>query len=156
VLRNKTQLRPVKSDLNQVVAETVDSSHWVQDVKLAKVLNPLPNIVADPERLQNVVTNLLLNARDVMGKGGQVRVEISQQNGSAVLAVSGNRCGMSPLFMWDSLFRPFRVTEKEGLGIGLYQARMILEDYRGIVQVESEPGKGTTFRVILSLTIEAS
>jgi len=156
VLKNKIELRPVESDLNQLVAETVDSLQWVPDVKLVKVLNPLPNIVADPERLQNVVTNLLLNARDVVGKGGQVRVETSQLNGCAVLAVSDNGCGMSPLFLRDSLFRPFRTTKKEGLGIGLYQSRMIVEAHRGSIQVESEPGKGTTFRVFLPLTVEAS
>jgi putative PEP-CTERM system histidine kinase len=156
VLKNKIELRPVESDLNRLVAATVDSFQWVPDVKLVKVLNPLPNIVADPERLQNVVTNLLLNARDVVGKGGQIRVETSQQNGSAVLAVSDNGCGMSPIFLRDSLFRPFRTTKKEGLGIGLYQSRMIVEAHRGSIQVESEPGKGTTFRVILPLTIGAS
>ena len=151
VLKNKIELRPVESDLNQLVAETVDSLQWVPDVKLVKVLNPLPNIVADPERLQNVVTNLLLNAREVLGKGGQVRVETSQLNGCAVLAVSDNGCGMSSLFVRDSLFRPFRTTKKDGLGIGLYQSRMIVEAHRGSIQVESEPGKGTTFRVILPL-----
>jgi signal transduction histidine kinase len=58
---------------------------------------------------------------------------------------------MSPLFLRDSLFRPFHTTKKDGLGIGLFQSRMIVEAHRGTIQVESEPGKGSTFRVILPL-----
>ena len=155
-LRNKIQLRPVESDLNNLVVETLQSLNWVPDINLVKDLTPLPNILADPERLRNVVTNLLLNARDVVGKGGDVRVETSEQNGCAVLAVSDNGRGMSPAFVRDSLFRPFHSTKKEGLGIGLYQSRMIVEAHKGKIQVESQPGKGTTFRVILPLACEGS
>ena len=151
VLRNKIDLRPVEANLNQLVVDALRSLAWVPDVNLIKDLHPLPNILVDPERLQNVVTNLLLNARDVVGKGGQVTVETSQSNGCAVLAVSDNGCGMSPLFLRDSLFRPFHTTKKDGLGIGLFQSRIIVEAHKGKIQVESQPGKGTTFRVILPL-----
>jgi signal transduction histidine kinase len=63
---------------------------------------------------------------------------------------------MSPGFIRDSLFRPFRTTKKKGLGIGLFQSKMIVEAHRGSIQVESEPGKGTTFRVILPLIPQTS
>lgn len=156
VLRNKIELKPVESDLNQLVVEALESLKWVPEVQVVKELHPLPSIFADPERVQDVVTNLLLNARDVVGKGGQVRVETSQRDGHAVLSVADNGCGMSPVFLKDSLFRPFHTTKKEGLGIGLLQSRMIVEAHRGTIQVESEPGKGTTFRVILPLVPRAS
>ena len=54
---------------------------------------------------------------------------------------------MSPGFVRDSLFRPFQSTKKKGLGIGMYQCRMIVEAHGGSIRVESEAGTGTTFRV---------
>ena len=56
---------------------------------------------------------------------------------------------MSPGFVRDSLFRPFQSTKKKGLGIGMFQSRMIVEQHGGSIQVESEAGKGTTVRVSL-------
>ena len=58
---------------------------------------------------------------------------------------------MSPTFIRDSLFRPFRTTKEKGLGIGLFQSRIIVEAHHGKIQVECEEGKGTIFRVILPL-----
>ena len=156
ILRNKLELMPVESDLNQLVIEALERLSWASEVELVRELHPLPNILVDPEQLQNVVTNLLLNARDVVGKGGQVRVKTSQQDGQAVLAIADNGCGMSPAFLRGSLFRPFHTTKKKGLGIGLFQSRMIVEAHRGSIQVESELGKGSTFRVILPLMPKAS
>ena len=60
---------------------------------------------------------------------------------------------MSPDFLRDSLFRPFQTTKKKGLGIGMFQSKMIVEAHRGDIQVESEPGKGTRFGVTLPLGI---
>jgi signal transduction histidine kinase len=58
---------------------------------------------------------------------------------------------MSPAFVKASLFRPFQTTKKKGLGIGMFQSKMIVEAHRGKIQVESQPGAGTTFRVMLPL-----
>jgi signal transduction histidine kinase len=66
-----------------------------------------------------------------------------------VLSVADNGCGMSPAFLKASLFRPFQSTKKTGLGIGMFQSRTIVEAHGGSIQVESETGKGTTFRVSL-------
>jgi signal transduction histidine kinase len=56
---------------------------------------------------------------------------------------------MSAAFLKDSLFRPFQSTKKKGLGIGMFQSRMIVEAHGGSILVESETGKGSTFRVSL-------
>jgi putative PEP-CTERM system histidine kinase len=149
VLRHKLDLKPVESDLNELVAEALEGVTFVPGVQLEKELHPLPNVFGDREQLQNVVTNLLLNARDVVGTVGRIRVETTQRNDRAILSVADNGSGMSPGFLRNSLFRPFCTTKKKGLGIGLFQSKMIVEAHRGSIQVESEPGKGTTFRVIL-------
>jgi signal transduction histidine kinase len=78
-------------------------------------------------------------------------VETSQRNGWVVLSVSDNGCGMSADFVQHSLFRPFQTTKKKGIGIGMFHSKMIVEAHRGRIEVESEPGKGTAFRVLLPI-----
>jgi len=56
---------------------------------------------------------------------------------------------MSPEFIANDLFRPFRTTKKQGMGIGLYHCKTIVEAHGGRIEAESEAGKGTTFRVLL-------
>jgi putative PEP-CTERM system histidine kinase len=151
VLRNKLELKPIESDLNQLVIETLENLDGMPGVELVKEFHPLPKVVVDREQLQNVVTNLLINAREAVGTDGQIRVQTSQREGRAVLSVADNGCGMSPDFLRNSLFRPFQTTKKKGLGIGMFQSRMIVEAHRGNIEVESEPGKGTKFGVFLPL-----
>jgi signal transduction histidine kinase len=155
VLRHKLELKPIEFDLNLLVNEVLENLNGAAQVEVVKELHLLPKIVADREQLQSVVMNLLLNARDAVGRRGEVRVETSQSNGWAVLSVADNGCGMSPAFLRDSLFRPFRTTKKKGLGIGMLQSKVIVEAHRGNIQVESEPGRGTTFRIMLPLKLQA-
>jgi signal transduction histidine kinase len=82
-------------------------------------------------------------------------VRTDHADGWAALSVADNGCGMSPVFLKDSLFRPFQTTKKKGLGIGMFQSKMIVEAHRGNIQVKSELGIGTTFRVMLPLKLEA-
>jgi putative PEP-CTERM system histidine kinase len=154
VLRNKLELKPVESDLNQLVIETLEHLNGMPGVELVKELHPLPKVVVDREQMQNVVTNLLLNAREAVANDGKIRVETTQREGRAVLSITDNGCGMSPDFLRDSLFRPFQTKKKKGLGIGMFQSKLIVEAHRGNIQVESEPGKGTKFGVFLPLAAD--
>ena len=86
---------------------------------------------------------------------GEVKIETSQIDSWAVLSVADNGCGMSPAFVKSSLFRPFQTTKKKGLGIGMFQSKMIVQAHRGKIQVDSEPGAGTTIRVMLPLNGQA-
>jgi signal transduction histidine kinase len=115
-------------------------------------LKPVPRITADGEQLQSVLTNLLLNARDAVAAGGQVTVQTHVSGGHAILAVSDTGCGMSSDFVRRQLFRPFQTTKKQGIGIGMFQTKAIVEAHGGTVQVESVLGKGSTFRVALPIT----
>ena len=105
----------------------------------------------DPEQIQNIVTNLVLNAHEAIGTRGQIRVQTARQNGWAILTVTDSGCGMSEEYLRHSLFRPFRTTKKGGTGIGMFQCKMIVEAHRGKIEVESQPGKGSSFRVRLPL-----
>jgi signal transduction histidine kinase len=105
--------------------------------------------MADPEQLRKVITNLLFNAKEAVNDAGEIRVSTAQQNSSVLLSVSDNGCGMSPEFMRRSLFKPFQTTKKTGLGIGMFHSKAIVEAHQGRIEVESQPGKGTTFRILL-------
>jgi putative PEP-CTERM system histidine kinase len=150
-LRSELQIKPVAADLNDVVLKALDGWEEAAGVNLVKDLRPLPKILLDQEQMLKVVTNLVLNAKEAVSASGEIRIETSQTNGWAMLAVSDNGCGMDPEFVNRSLFRPFQTTKKSGLGIGLFQSKMIVEAHQGRIQVESQPGKGTVFRIILPL-----
>ena len=148
-LRQRPDAMRVEADLNQLVTEALDKVHDLPNVELTKELHPLPPIVADREQIQSVVTNLVLNARDALGATGKIQVRTATQGKRVLLSVIDNGCGMSPVFLKESLFRPFQSTKKKGIGIGLFQARAIVQAHGGGMQVESEVGKGTTFLVSL-------
>lgn len=149
LLRQSLTPQRVESSLNELVAETLSSLNLDPLIQPVQELRPLPRLSLDPGQVRNVITNLVLNARDALTSGGRIRVETSQRNDWAVLVVADNGCGMAPDFIQNSLFRPFQSTKKKGLGIGMFHCRMIVEAHRGRIEVESKPGQGSTFRVLL-------
>jgi putative PEP-CTERM system histidine kinase len=146
-LRRGPRVEPVEADLNHLIAEAVDKIGPMPNLELTQDLRTLPRIMADPEQIQSVITNLLLNARDAVAPGGRIAVRTDHRDGRVVLSVIDDGCGMSRTFLKESLFRPFQSTKKQGLGIGMFQSRVIVEAHRGSIQVESDTGKGTTVRV---------
>jgi len=148
-LGSKLELRPSPVDLNLVVEQALENVNGMPGVEFAKELEPLPRLMADSEQLRSVVTNLLLNARDAVGARGRIEVRTGTENGYAALSVSDDGCGMTTTFLRDSLFRPFKTTKKKGLGIGMFQTKMIIEAHHGSIRVKSDVGRGTTFQVLL-------
>lgn len=148
-IRHELQIKPVPSDLNELVAKALAGWEEVAGINLTKDLPPLPPVKFDADQMFKVATNLIFNAREAVDKSGQVHIATSQSNGWVILAVTDNGCGMSQEFISRSLFRPFQTTKKNGLGIGMFQSKMIVEAHQGKIEVESEPGHGATFRIYL-------
>jgi len=153
-LRQRPDFKPEETDLNALVSATIEGLEELRGVPLTVELRPLPPLLADREQLRSVLTNLLVNARDALSEDGAILVRTEPRGERAVLSVADNGCGMSEAFVRDSLFRPFQSTKKDGLGIGMFQSRMIVEAHGGSIQVETEAGKGTTFHVVLPAGIE--
>jgi putative PEP-CTERM system histidine kinase len=149
LLRHELKIQPAETDLNELIARAAADLEKGLVFIFSKDLSPLPKLFLDQEQIVKVVTNLLLNATEAVARDGQVRIATSQHNGWAVLAVTDNGCGMSAEFLNRALFRPFQTTKENGLGIGMFQSKMIVEAHGGRIAVESEPGKGTAFQVFL-------
>jgi putative PEP-CTERM system histidine kinase len=103
----------------------------------------------DPDEMRTVVVNILQNGLDAAGEAGRITVETGRQNNASLIRITDNGCGMTREFQEEQLFRPFRSTKKNGLGIGMYQVRQIVNSFGGMIGVASEPGRGTTFTILL-------
>ncbi len=151
-LRRGLELHRQPAELHAVVGAALTSLELTGQARLEKNLQPVPPASLDAEQIGRVVTNLVLNAFDAVPPGGEVRVETGERPGWVALTVTDNGRGMTPEFVRKSLFRPFQTTKQKGMGIGLFHSKMIVEAHGGKIEVDSESGKGTTFRVLLPAT----
>jgi len=138
-------------DLNQVVEETLllAEKMIVKDgVTLQRALTPgLPPIWGDANALQQVVMNLVTNARDAVKGGGEISVEtsaVTEPLDGVQLVVRDSGPGIPPEIL-PKIFDPFFTTKAEGTGLGLSISYGIVREHQGTVDVQSVPGRGTTF-----------
>jgi len=152
ILRHQLRVEPQEIDLNQLVRETLAALGGDRSVNVTTTFGPIQTVRVDPAQMRKVVTNLVLNARDAVRGDGRIEVSTGLRDARTVeLTVQDNGCGMDGDFVEQRLFRPFSSTKKRGLGIGLYQARMIVEAHQGRIDVQSRLGSGSSFRVLLPL-----
>jgi signal transduction histidine kinase len=141
-----------KVSVRDVVDEALGIAKYYRGGKnrsiTADVPADLPPLVGVRDQFVQVVFNLLLNAIDATDKGGSIRVSASAAGGVLVLTVADDGSGI-PAEVLPRLFRPYFTTKKHGTGLGLFVLRRIVEAHGGSVGVESEVGRGTTFRVEL-------
>ncbi|MDB6126611.1 MAG: zraS 6 [Verrucomicrobia bacterium] len=149
MLRNELKIHPSVADLNEVANAAVSSLESGPNLTVVKDLVAMPPFAFDRDQVSKVVTNLVLNSREALTGPGEIRVSTRRIDNWAILTVTDNGCGMSPEYVRRSLFRPFQTTKKSGLGIGMFQSKMIVDAHGGRITVVSEPGKGTTFEVHL-------
>lgn len=104
-----------------------------------------------PLRLQQAVLNLAMNARDAMPSGGAIRIALVVEAGEAVLSVQDSGEGMSE-DVRSRLFTPFFTTKgQHGSGLGLHVVQSVVQEQHGQISVESEPERGSIFRLRLPL-----
>jgi len=146
-------------NLNDVINQAFDlaaHSAGLQSIQVIKELSPsLPKLTADFDQLQQVCTNLILNAIQAMPEGGRLTLRTSADNGQLKIEVQDTGCGISPENM-GKLFTPFFTTKGKGkgVGLGLAVAYGIIQRHQGKIEVQSKEGAGTTFTINIPLHYE--
>ena len=148
-LRQGLTIQPAPANLSTVVSDVLDRLGPNPRVSVTRAITPLPDCSFDANQIGKVIMNLVLNSTEAVPAEGLIRVSTRIEADWVVATVEDNGCGMAPEFVTNSLFRPFQTTKKNGLGIGMFQSRMIVEAHGGRLTVQSQPGHDTTFELFL-------
>jgi signal transduction histidine kinase len=148
-----SQPRFESRDLNEVVRDVVrflEADFRQSQVESSLDLEPLlPTVEIDETQFKQALINLLVNARQVLPRGGQVAVHTrAGSGGEVVLEVRDDGPGIPP-DVRERIFEVFYSSRGGGTGLGLPIARQIVERHGGMIEMESEVGRGTTFRIRL-------
>ena len=146
------QVQLEKADLSQTIDRAIAMVER-EAPRISIYRNYAPEIAPfpfDAELLERVFYNLVLNAAQATAEGGTVTVKTRAAVGTAEVAVIDRGVGIDPKIR-ESIFNPFFTTKPEGVGLGLAIVSKIVDEHGGKITVESEPGKGSIFRVLLPM-----
>ena len=154
----QTEPKVEQSDVNETLERTlnlVKNQVLFQNVKITKLLClSLPKVLMDVGQMQQVFTNIILNAAEAMEGKGQLTVTTQTSSGNEHIQIefTDTGCGISPENC-EKIFDPFFTTKEvgRGTGLGLAVSHGIIARHKGIIEVKSEPGKGATFIIKLPL-----
>lgn len=125
----------------------------LNNIKVSKQITPLPDLQADPAHMKQVFINLLVNACEAMENGGTLTIQTGYDpsEGTVSVVVSDTGVGIDRENL-KKIFDPFFSTKEKGTGLGLSVVQGIIKRHNGQVEIDSTPGRGTDFRVILPLS----
>ncbi len=144
-----------EADLNAALRSTLEiAGHQIREkgVRVETEFGAVPLVLCHPGKVNQVFLNLIVNAAQACERGGSVAVLTRAELGAVVVEVRDDGCGISPEHR-SRLFEPFFTTKPigQGTGLGLSVSFGIVRDHGGAIEVDSEPGRGSTFRVRLPL-----
>ena len=162
-LEPKRQLVYINDIITKVLKNTKINNF--QDIKLKKDLQILPTLSVDPDQIQKVIENFIINAIEAQPQGGLLKIStrlvhdyhnhrLGKGGGNntedfAEIEITDTGVGMSDEFIQNHLFKPFQTTKKKGLGIGLYQCKEIITAHGGTIEVKSREQEGSSFKILL-------
>ena len=133
------------------VTSVIDRAVTRAKVDVVREYSPsLPRLAIDPELMEQVFLNLVTNAAQASGPGDPITVRTRAVDEQAEVSVIDHGCGIPPEKI-ETIFNPFVTTKQNGVGLGLAIVAKIVDGHGGKMSVESEPGKGSTFRVLLPI-----
>ncbi len=148
-------------ELTDVIRDAIEGLEYGADQVRVDIAPDVPELLADPQQLRQLFTNLMTNAIEAMTPGGHVDVRASLVPGDAEpsspgqplsaqvkIEVRDNGPGISEDDL-ERIFNPFFTTKPQGTGLGLSIVRKVVDAHDGIIDATSAPGRGTTFRVTL-------
>jgi len=118
-------------------------------ITLRRDYRAVPDVLpGDESHLQQALMNLLLNAVEAMSQGGELTVATETGDGKLKIFIRDTGAGITPE-NFERLFETFFTTKKHGTGLGLSISRRMVEEHHGTIEVQSEPGRGSTFTIVL-------
>jgi two-component system sensor histidine kinase HydH len=145
-----TSLKDLVDDSVRLIEQKAKEKHIT-----VKTLNSVKvdKAAIDPDRINQVLLNLYLNAIESMGPGGELGVELSagEEDQRIEIRVSDTGCGI-PGEHFSRIFDPYFTTKSTGTGLGLAIAHNIMEAMGGKINISSRPGTGTTFCIIIPIS----
>lgn len=169
-----TTIESMQSRLQNMLAQLTNkqvSGELVRNVDIRSLIEnliherlssalPLPRLIGsqhieiqtDHEKLENILFHLIDNAQQATDNDGQIDIMLSKQGEYAEIQIQDTGCGMTDDFIKNRLFKPFDTTKgNAGMGIGAYDALTFAQQSGGQLKVQSKPGDGTTFTLLLPL-----
>ncbi len=161
LLQLRAGTKPIESPVPISILEVVEKA-----LHAKRMLRPTPILQVGPEargvsvrahveRLERVIGHLVQNAVEACSVRGEVVVQVQAEAGMVAVEVTDNGKGMSEQFIRNRLFRPFSSSKPHGMGIGTFESREYIREIGGRLDVQSQPGKGTSFRIALPLASDA-
>lgn len=148
----RPELSSERADLGEAAGRALQKMALtdMKDVTVAKETDGAAVANVDPEAVEMVVLNLLMNAYEAIEDTGSIKVRAYRENGRACISVADDGPGIPREFIEKDLFKPFKTTKKNGFGIGLFQCKHLVEAQGGTIEVDSRGG-GTVFTVSFPL-----
>jgi PAS domain S-box-containing protein len=145
----KPEVRTI--DLNEILQKDLETlSFHLKGIDVSKNFNKIPKIIGDASQLHQVFMNIIINAIQAMPDGGKLTISTEREDSYVVVTISDTGVGIAKEHL-PKIFDPFFTTKEvgEGTGLGLSICHGIVKEHGGSIEVESEVGKGSTFRVKL-------
>lgn len=122
-------------------------------IQIKKNYGDIPRLLCYPAQLNQVFLNLLMNAREALGESGEIVISTVKKGGEICISISDNGKGISPEVL-NKLFEPEFTTRDNriAMGLGLPICYKIVQDHKGRITIDSEPGQGATFKVFLPIS----
>ncbi|SPQ00250.1 putative Histidine kinase [Candidatus Sulfobium mesophilum] len=143
----------IKSNVSEILDRTVNLVRYdkrFKNVRLVSNIEPIPELMINADRMQQVFLNLMLNAIDAMPSGGTLTVSMKRRGDSVEIVFSDTGVGIDEVII-DRIFDPFFTTKPfgKGTGLGLSMCYGIIREHNGTISVKSKKGEGTTFTINL-------
>jgi signal transduction histidine kinase len=140
---NNTETQPLRPLLTEAIA----GKRRNHEVRLIGETNQ--QVEVDAAAFEQAIGHLLQNAIEASPPREPVTVRVADRGGAVAISIIDKGCGMDVDFVRNRLFQPFSSTKPGGFGVGAFEARSLLVAMGSRVSVDSRPGKGTTFTIIL-------
>ena len=150
IVKLRTDVNPILQDLlERIPAKTT------KKIEIETSFSPLPLIWADAYYLRDALHSIVDNALEAMPDGGTLTITTKtihrRKKTFLTIEISDTGIGMTQSFLDTRLFSPFVSTKEQGLGLGMFTSQQIVSLHHGTIEVESAPGAGTTFRILLPI-----